>query len=139
MPDLQIPEHPTRAEADAALRLLRRTFRTLPFADAARCHEPELAVEVVDLDHPPGMDESAFMVGLLTAVCRPCLWLAPGFLLRAPEISGAGTGKGLALRAISAIAFGIMPSAFTKGGDRQELDKRVASGLDRGSTVSVSG
>ena len=90
---------------------------------------PELGVEVVDLDHPPGMDESAFFVGLLTAVCRPSLWLAPGFLLRAPEISGAGTGKGLLVRSICTIAFGIQPRAFTKGGDRQELDKRLASDL----------
>jgi hypothetical protein len=129
VPDLQIPEHPTRVDAEAALRLLRETFRTYPFADAARRHDPELGVEVVDLDHPPGMDESASLVGLLTAICRAILWLAPGFLLRAPEISGAGTGKGLFLRAISAIAFGILPSAFTKGGDRQELDKRLASDL----------
>jgi hypothetical protein len=78
------------------------------------------------------MDESAFLVGLLTAICRPTLWIAPGLLLRAPEISGAGTGKGLALRAISAIAFGISPSAFIKGGDRQELDKRLASHLIEG-------
>jgi hypothetical protein len=69
------------------------------------------------------------LVGLLTAVCRPSLWLAPGLLVRAPEISGAGTGKGLALRAISAVAFGVQPRAFTKGGDRHELDKRLASDL----------
>jgi hypothetical protein len=69
------------------------------------------------------------LVGLLTAVCRPNLWLAPGFLARAPEISGAGTGKGLLVRAICAIAYGVQPRAFTKGGDRQELDKRLASDL----------
>jgi hypothetical protein len=72
---------------------------------------------------------STFLVGLLTAVCRPNLWLAPGFLVRAPEISGAGTGKGLLVRSICAIAFGVRPRAFTKGGDRQELDKRLASDL----------
>ena len=33
------------------------------------------------------------------------------------------------MRAISAIAFGVKPRAFTKGGDRQELDKRLASEL----------
>ena len=84
---------------------------------------------MVDLDHPPGRDESTFLVGLLTAISRPNLWLAPGFLVRAPEISGAGTGKGLLVRSICAIAFGIHPRAFTKGGDRQELDKRLASDL----------
>ena len=83
----------------------------------------------MNLDQPPGIDESTFLVGLLTAICRPSLWLAPGLLVRAPEISGAGTGKGLLVRAISAIAFGVQPRAFTKGGDRQELEKRLASEL----------
>jgi putative DNA primase/helicase len=77
----------------------------------------------------PGMDESAFLVGLLTAICRPSLWLAPGFLVRAPESSGSGTGKGLLARSICVIAFGLQPRAFTKGGDSQELDKRLASDL----------
>ena len=75
------------------------------------------------------MDESTFLVGLLTADLPASLWLAPGFLLRAPEISGAGTGKGLLVRSICAIAFGEQPRAFTRGGDRQELDKRLASEL----------
>jgi putative DNA primase/helicase len=129
IPDLQLPDRPTRDEAEAALRLLRDTFRTFPFADAAQRDDQELGVKVVDLDHPPGMDESAYLVALLTAIHRPTLRLAPGLLLRGPEISGAGTGKGLAVRAKSAIAFGSLPSAFTKGGDRQELDKRLASDL----------
>ena len=83
----------------------------------------------MNLDLPPGIDESAFLVGLFTAICRPSLWLVPGLLVRAPEISGAGTGKGLLVRSICAIAFGVQPRAFTKGGDRQELDKRLASEL----------
>src|SRR5262249_18829233 len=77
----------------------------------------------------PGLDESTFLVGLLTAICRPNLKLAPGFLVRAPEVSSAGTGKGLLVRSISAIAFGVRPRAFTTGGDRRELDKRLASDL----------
>ena len=129
IPDLQVPERPTRDDAMAALWRLRETFRTFPFADAARRHDPDLRVGVVDHDHAPGMDESAFLVSLLTAVCRPSLPLAPGFLVRAPEISGAGTGKGQLVRAISAIAFGVQPPAFTTGGDRQELEKRLAANL----------
>ena len=129
VPALQLPEQPTFAEAEAALLLVRQTFRTLPFADAVRRIDPELGVEVVNLDQPPGYDESAFLVGLMTAICRPSLWLAPAFLVRAPEISGAGTGKGLLVRSICAIAFGVRPRAFTRGGDRQELDKRLASDL----------
>jgi hypothetical protein len=93
-PTLRMPDRPIRANAEAGLRLLRETFRTFPFADAERRIEPELGIEVVNLDQRPGTDESTFLVGLLTAICRPSLWLAPGLLVRAPEISGAGTGKG---------------------------------------------
>jgi hypothetical protein len=129
IPDAQVPDCPTLDDAKGALRRLREMSRTFPFADAAWRHDPNLSVQVVDLDHAPGMDESAFLVSLLTAICRPSLPLAPGFLVRAPEISGAGTGKGLLVRSISAIAFGVRPRAFTKGGDRQELDKRLAADL----------
>jgi hypothetical protein len=129
VPKLEVPERPRFADAQAALRLLRHKFRTFPFADAARGYDPELNVEVVELSKPPGRDESAFLVALLTAVCRPSLWLAPGFLLEAPALSGAGTGKGLLVRAICAIAFGIRPRAFTTGHDRQELEKRIAADL----------
>lgn len=129
VPTLRMPARPVRAEAESGLRLLRATVRTFPFSDAPRVRDETLGVDVVDLDQPPGMDESAFLAGLLTAICRPSLWLAPGLLVRAPEISGAGTGKGLLVRSISAIAFGMRPRAFTKGGDRQELDKRLASEL----------
>jgi hypothetical protein len=129
VPALEIPEHPTRADAEAALRILRETFRTFPFADAPRRTDPRLGVEVVNLDLSPGTDESVFLVGLLTAICRPSLPLTPGLLVRAPESSGSGTGKGLLVRSICAIAFGVLPRAFTKGGDSQELDKRLASDL----------
>jgi hypothetical protein len=128
-PALQLPQHPSRAEAEAALRLLRETCRTFPFADAAREIDAKLGVDAVNIDLAPGVDESTFLVGLLTAICRPSLPLAPGFLVRGPQISGAGIGKGLLVRSICAIAFGVQPRAFTKGPDRQELDKRLASDL----------
>jgi hypothetical protein len=86
-------------------------------------------VQVVNLLEPPQRDESAFLLALMTAVCRPSLWLAPGALFTAPAISGAGSGKGLLVRSISAIAFGIHPRAFTTGGERHELDKRLAAEL----------
>jgi putative DNA primase/helicase len=129
VPTLSIPDQPGRKEAEAALRLLRQTFRTFPFADAPRRRDKVHGVGVVDLDQPPCADESAFLVGLQTAICRPHLRLAPGHLVRAPEISGAGSGKGLLVRSTCMIAFGIHPRAFTKGADRQELDKRLASDL----------
>jgi hypothetical protein len=129
MPKLSLPDRPSRAEGEAALQLLRETFRTFPFADAACRWDPSLGVAVVDhLDKNPG-DESAFINGLMTAVCRPSLWLAPGFMVSAARMSGAGTGKGLLVRAICAIAYGVRPRAFTTGNDRHELDKRLVAEL----------
>ena len=127
IPRLDIPEEPSRVDAEAALLKLRREFRTFAFADAARWYDDSLGVEVVDIDQPPGMDESGFLIALLTAVCRPSLERAPGFLVNAPSVSGAGSGKGLLVRALSAIAFGVQPYAFTAGADKAELDKRLVS------------
>jgi hypothetical protein len=50
-------------------------------------------------------------------------------LIRAPQVSGAGTGKGLLVHAIAQIAFGQEPTAFTSSGNRQELEKRIESAL----------
>jgi hypothetical protein len=90
-------------------------------------------VPVVDLTKSPGRDESSFLVALLTAVCRPSLHLAPGVLLRAAAISGAGTGKRLLARCISIVAFGREPHAVTAGVTAHELDKRIAAELIAGS------
>jgi hypothetical protein len=65
----------------------------------------------------------------MTAVCRPSLPLAPALLIRAPQLSGSGTGKGLLVHAIAQIAFGQEPPAFTSSGSRRELDKRIESAL----------
>jgi hypothetical protein len=129
VPAVTVPAAPSREDAAAALLRLRRWFRTFPFADAERVAEAGAPVPVVDVTKPPGADESAFLCGLMTAVCRPCLWLAPALLVRAPEYSGSGTGKGLLVRAICAIAFGTRPMAITAGGTAEELDKRITAAL----------
>jgi hypothetical protein len=129
IPTLRLPLLVSRADAEAALRLLRQTFHTFPFADARRRWDGSVGIQVTDMTGPPDRDEGAFLVGLLTAVCRPSLGLAPGMLVTAPAVSGAGCGKGLLVRAICAIAFGIRPRAFTTGGERHELDKRLAAEL----------
>ncbi len=124
---------PTRAEAEVALHQLRHAFRTFCFADAAIVKSDEVAV--VHTDEPPGMDESAFLNGLLTAVCRPSLRLAPGVLIRAAPMSGAGAGKGLLARCISEIAFGREPHAVTSGSTLEELEKRISAELMGGSPM----
>jgi hypothetical protein len=69
------------------------------------------------------------LAGLLTAIARPSLWLAPGLLVRAAPVSGAGSGKGLLVRALCQIAHGTAPRAFTAGIERTELEKRLAAEL----------
>lgn len=122
-----IPERPAVQDARESLRQIRSTFATFPFADAGRVASN--AGSVVDLAKPPAFDEATFILGLMTAVCRPSLPLAPALLIRAPQLSGSGTGKGLLVHAIAQVAYGQEASAFTSTGSRQELDKRIESAL----------
>jgi hypothetical protein len=134
VPDLTdlVPEVPTKAVAIRALRLIRETFKSFCFADAEVINEAEAGFQVVDVSKPPGRDESSFLVALVTAVCRPSLYLAPGVLLRAAPMSGAGAGKGLLARCICIVAFGREPHAVTAGVTGEELEKRIAAELIEG-------
>jgi hypothetical protein len=129
IPAVDVPERPTWAQAKASLAALRRFFRTFAFADATVIRDRDLGVNVVNLDGPIGLDESTFLASLMTAVCRSSLVLAPGILANAPAFSGAGTGKGLGMKAICIIASVAPPRAFTAGHDEGELDKRLTSAL----------
>ncbi|MFM7255704.1 MAG: hypothetical protein ACKO3C_08620, partial [Betaproteobacteria bacterium] len=137
VPDVSnlIPSSPNHDDAQAALALLRETFATFCFADALTAIDPVTKVNKIDLAFQPARDESAFLVALLTAVCRPSLHLAPGILFHAAPLSGAGAGKGLLARCIAKIAFGRDPHAVTAGPDNQELEKRIAAELIQGSPV----
>jgi hypothetical protein len=92
-------------------------------------HVQDLGVDIVNSTANIGLDESTFLVSLMTAVCRASLTLAPGILATAPAFSGAGTGKGLAMKTICIIASGAAPSAFTAGHNAEELDKRLTAAL----------
>jgi putative DNA primase/helicase len=127
VPALLVPPRPTKDDAERALLVLRQQFSTFPFADADLIPEGADGVAVVDLSQPPRLDESTHLAALMTSVCRPCLSLAPGFLYEAPDISGAGTGKGLLVRGTCVIGNGSLPSAMTAGHDNDELDKRLVS------------
>jgi hypothetical protein len=131
MPCVEVPERPAQSDAAAALLLLRQWSHTFCFADAPKVYDPTLGVNVVDISKRPGEDESAALAGLMTAICRPSLWLAPGLMVGAPALSGAGTGKGLLCHVICALAFGQPPQAMTGGGNPEELEKRIAAALIR--------
>ena len=49
--------------------------------------------------------------------------------MRRADLSGAGTGKGLLVKAAVIIASGQRPAAFTAGHDKEEFDKRLTSAL----------
>jgi hypothetical protein len=134
VPDLTtlVPDRPSKDEATWALRFIRDTFKTFCFADAETIDDGDGSVPIVDVSKPPGRDESSFLVALLTAVCRPSLHLAPGVLIRAAPMSGAGAGKGLLARCICIIAFGREPHAVTAGTTGEELEKRIAAELIEG-------
>jgi hypothetical protein len=131
IPEVCVPEQPIEEDSREALYQLRYFFRTFAFADADMTHSDKLGVNVVRLEKnvPIGLDESCFLVSLMTAVCRASLVLAPGVLATAPAFSGAGTGKGLAVKAMCIIASGAPPSAFTGGHDHAEFDKRLSAAL----------
>jgi hypothetical protein len=137
VPDLTglIPAEPTRQDAGTALRFIRETFSSFCFADSGRLHDPESGQDSVDVDSLPGWDESGFLVALITAVCRSSLYLAPGLLVSAPQISGAGAGKGLLVRCIAMIAYGRDPHAVTAGENAEELEKRISAELMGGSPI----
>jgi hypothetical protein len=137
VPDLAglVPDRPSAEDAATALQVIRDTFKTFPFADAETLDDVSTGLKVVNLTKPPGLDESSFLAALMTAVCRPSLHLAPGVLLRAAAMSGAGAGKGLLARCICLIAFGREPPAITAGGTAEELEKRIAAQLIEGGPV----
>jgi hypothetical protein len=129
VPDLDhlVPFDPTIEDAASAFRLIRDTFRAFCFADSPTIYAD--GVSIVDTYKSPGKDESAFLIGRLTAVCRPSQTFAPGLVIRAASVSGAGTGKGLLARCISTIAFGRAPHAVTAGSNMEELEKRIVAEL----------
>jgi hypothetical protein len=129
-----VPERPTQAQAEAGLQLVRKFFKTFCYADAETLPDAS-GISSVDTSKAPGRDESSFLVGLLTAVCRPSLYLAPGVLFRAAPMSGAGAGNCLLARCMCLIAFGRDPHAVTAGGTSEELEKRIAAELIEGSPV----
>jgi hypothetical protein len=126
-----VPERPTEDEARSALLLLRETFKTFCFADAETIQNPNSGVAVVDISKPPGKDESAFLTGLLTAVCRPSLHLAPGLLLRGAPISGAGPARAClpAAPALSPLVANRMPSPA--GGRRKNWKRGSLRSLSK--------
>jgi hypothetical protein len=134
LPDIVVPDRPTKADAESALVHLRRAFQTLPFADAVMTTEQvtvgdqPTAMQVVDLTKGAARDESAFLTMLMTSVCRRSLTLAPALVLTSPKFSGAGAGKGLSIRAVSITATGTSAHVNSVGRG-SEMEKGIVAAL----------
>jgi hypothetical protein len=90
----QIPDRPDLANAKQALGLLRAAFASMPFGDAKRRLSEQRTL--VDLPTSPGADESALLVAVVTAICRPSLPLAPAVLIPRTTTIRRGNGEGTA-------------------------------------------
>ncbi|SEO42289.1 putative DNA primase/helicase [Methylobacterium sp. ap11] len=108
----EIPETPSRAEAEAALALLLGTLAEFPFVGP--------------------VDRAVALSGILTAVIRPALPVAPLHGIRA---STAGTGKSLLVDLFAAIATGRPCSVMAVGKSEEETDKRLGALLLDGAPV----
>jgi hypothetical protein len=104
-----IPAAPSRVEVIEALRTLWAPWSLYPFGGE--------------------VDRAAMLAAILTAVCRPALNTAPGFMLEAPT---PGSGKTLAATALGALARGTRGGVtpFVDGANvEQEMVKKLVSML----------
>jgi len=108
-----MPENPTRADAETALRVLMEPFSEFPF----------LPVE----------DKSVLLAAILTALQRRLLNSAPLFAFSAPS---QRSGKTLQVEAIGIIATGRIPAAYGISQDSEELRKAITSILREGHLIA---
>lgn len=107
-----IPEQPTRADAEAALVLLRDLVAEFSFADPS--------------------DEAAALAAILTASIRPSLPAAPMFHVRAHMV---GSGKSYLCELITAFATPQRGTPTTFPGDDEECRKLLLAELLRAPAV----
>ena len=100
-----IPDAPTRADALAALAILKEPYSEFQFAD-------------------PEVGPSIALASTLTAVVRRSLRTAPLFAYDAPVM---GAGKGLLVKVSALIATGRPAPLLSQGQDEAEAEKRLGS------------
>jgi len=102
-----VPESPTRADALAALEILKEPYSEFQFAD-------------------PAMGLSIALAATLTATVRRSLRTAPMLAFDAPVM---GAGKGLLVKVSALIATGRPAPLLSQGQDEAEAEKRLGSML----------
>jgi hypothetical protein len=104
-----VPENPTKALAESALKRIKRLLRTFPF--------------VIDPDRAVALSL------ILTAIARPHLPSAPLHGFDAPL---AGSGKSKLVDIASILANGHEAGVIAQGETREETEKRLSTLLMRG-------
>jgi hypothetical protein len=88
---------------------------------------------------------AVLLAGILTAIARPFLPVAPMFVIRC---SMPGTGKGLIVRCLVRLAFDTPPVMITWGQNSEEFEKRLAAlllkappalGIDNANGMQIKG
>ena len=116
LPSLQlppIPERPTRAQAEAALKMLKSLFEEFTFSRKE-------------------LDCSVAISGLLTALLRGSLPTAPVYLIAADT---PGTGKSYLVDVIAMVADGRLCPVITASKNAEETEKRLGSVLLNGVSI----
>lgn len=113
-PESPIKLHPSRAEAEDALRRLWLPFTDFPFVTKA--------------------DRGVMLAALLTACVRPVLPTAPGFGFDAPA---SGSGKTLLVKCLALLAGVGDPAMMPPVVQEDELRKRLLAALRQGKRVMV--
>jgi hypothetical protein len=101
-----VPSSPTDEDVKNAVKKLMSPFREFPLGSED--------------------DKSVLLAALLTAVCRPVLDVAPGFVFNS---SVSGAGKTLAASTIGALATGVPPAATTAPENEEEWRKKIFASL----------
>jgi putative DNA primase/helicase len=107
----EIPEHPTREDAETALGLLIDLLHEFAFKDS------------------DGLDHAVALSGLLTAVVRGSMAVAPMHFVRAHT---AGTGKSLLIDTYHVIVTGEVCAPINAPRDPDEFEKRLGGLLRSG-------
>jgi hypothetical protein len=107
-----IPDRPTRADAETALKILRAPFEEFPF----------VAEE----------DISVHIAAILTAIQRRTLEACPIFGYSAPA---QRSGKSLLAESVAIIGTGKPAPATAVSGDREEMRKAITSALREGHVI----
>jgi hypothetical protein len=107
-----VAPNPSRADAIASLKVLKKAVATFPFETEADC--------------------SVAIAAILTGCCRPLLLTAPMFGYSAPV---AGSGKSLLVDLTSIIVHGRPAAVLAPGRTEEELEKRLGAAFINGASA----